>query len=114
MKISSKMANLIKATMENWQAAIMTKAGKSESFEINKRVKQGDDLLTRFFNVALERNIRENNQQQISVLLVYANDLTIIVRDERSLQATLARINRGGQKRCLQINMKHTKYMLLN
>jgi hypothetical protein len=55
----------------------------SEAFEIKSGLRQGDALSPKLFNLALEKIVRDTNEQQNmdiigeSVILAYANDIEV-------------------------------------
>jgi hypothetical protein len=59
MKIPNKLIRLVKMTVQNTQAIVETQHGRSEKFNINTGLQQGDAVSTLLFNLVLEGTVRK-------------------------------------------------------
>ena len=84
----SKLINLARMTLSHVRAKVRVRNNLSESFEALEGLRQGDGLAALFFNIVLEKVIRESNVEtsgtifrKLSQLLGYADDLDLIGRN---------------------------------
>jgi hypothetical protein len=92
----------------------------SKKLEIKCRLKQGDALSPALFNLALEKVIRdmqEDREMEIlghSTLLAYADDFILFGKSKMELEGTVRKLILSSKKMGLKINENKTKYMLMS
>jgi hypothetical protein len=118
--IPLKLIRLVKATMTGTASQICVQATLSEPFEIHSGVRQGDALASLFFNVALEKAIKDSGIQigwhifQKSVqLLAYADDTVLLGKTRSRPEETLLDLETAAGRIGLKINQDKTKYMVI-
>lgn len=105
--IPNKLIRLTKTTMKDAKAAVMSKGGVSNEFNINKGIRQGDGLSATIFNIAIEGVIRACNikgtiiEKSVQVI-AYADDIAIIARDRTSLGETLQKLKTEARKQMIR------------
>jgi hypothetical protein len=77
LKIPTKLIRLVKMTLENSRAVVDVYQGRTEVFNINNSLRQGDALLTVLFNLVLEAalskiDLRGNISTRTKQLCAYA------------------------------------------
>lgn len=116
LEVNVKLRRLIRMTMQNTRATILTQKGESDQININRGVRQGDALSATLFNLSLEYvmrkvqkgNLRSGGQQ----IIAYADDIVIITKSRKILEDALQEIAVEGKKTGLQINENKTKIMI--
>lgn len=117
--VQDKILRLIRMTMRESKAAIITQEGTPREFEIDRGVRQGNELSTAIFNIAIEGMIRackieETITRKAVQAIAYADDVAIIARDMRSLNEILLTIEIEARQRGLEINQTKTKYKIVS
>jgi hypothetical protein len=84
-------------------------------------LKQGDALLPLFFNFALEYDIREVQENQVSLelngthqLLVYADDINLLGDSVNTIKRTQTPSLEASRDIGLEINAEKTKYVIMS
>lgn len=57
-----KIVNLVKMTIKNTKAVVLTCAGDIDKFDINREVRMGDLLSATLFNISFGHEIRNINK----------------------------------------------------
>ena len=83
--IPAKLVRLSRMTMENSRCSIQVGNELTETFNVKKGFRQGDTLSCDFFNIILEKIVRNSNVntrgtifQKSVQLLAYADDIDVI------------------------------------
>lgn len=114
--IPGKLRNCIQMTLNNSKAIVKTEEGYTESFRINKGVRQGDALSATLFNLAMEGTIRRlkvhgNIKTREAQILAYADDIVIISRSLKKMTEIFKKLIKESKMIGLEINESKTKYM---
>jgi Reverse transcriptase (RNA-dependent DNA polymerase) len=117
---SFKLIRLLKATLQDVKCCLKIQGILSGSFESRIGLRQGDELSTKLFNVALEGIVRRSKVQTTGSifnksiqLLGYADDIDIIGRKMRSLTDAFSRLEREANRIGLHVNESKTKLMMI-
>ena len=115
LKIPTKPIKLVKTTLTNSRAVVEIHQGRTDVFNINNGVRQGDALSTILFNLVLEAallkiDLRGNISARTKQMCTYADDVVIIARTQKALKETFITLQKEAEKLGLIIN---TKYMQL-
>lgn len=117
--IPAKLISLCRMTLNNIKCAIKTSGDPSASFETKNGFRQGDALSCDFFNICLEKIVRESGTNTRGTifsksvqLLAYADDIDIIGRNQRSVNDAFVQIEEAAGTMGLRINEEKTKYMI--
>uniref|UniRef100_A0A8D8LZ42 Craniofacial development protein 2 n=3 Tax=Cacopsylla melanoneura TaxID=428564 RepID=A0A8D8LZ42_9HEMI len=111
---------LIQTLYWNQKGSVKTSSGTSESFSIQKGVRQGCLISPSLFNIYAEQIIEEalSNERygvQINNRLInnlrYADDLVLLSSTKSGLITLLNKLFESSQKYSMQINIKKSKYM---
>jgi hypothetical protein len=118
LRIPTKLVRLVKTTLRNSRAVVDTYQGRTEVFNINNGLRQGDALSTILFNLALEAallkiDLRGNISTRMKQLCAYADDVAIIARTQKALKETFISLQEEAERLGLIINTNKTKYMQL-
>jgi hypothetical protein len=108
MQIPEKLIKLTKMTMDNSRARISTIEGVTNEINIERGVRQGDALSTTLFNIALDGAIKAAVSS--TQVIAYADDIALITRDKKSLEAALQKLVTETEKRGLQLNQDKTNH----
>ena len=105
-------------TMKNSKAKVKIGNQLTESFGINKGVKQGDGLSTTLFIRALHYAVNEVDQRgtiftKSSQICAYADDIVIATRSEQRLMDVYTKLEEETNKMGLIVNQEKTKFMIL-
>ena len=118
LRIATKLVRLVKTTMQNSRAVVDTYQDRTEVFNINNGLRQGDALSTILFNLVLEAallkiDLRGNISTRTKQLCAYADDVAIIARTQKALKGTFITLQEEAERLGLIININKTKYMQL-
>ena len=116
MKIPAKLRRLIRMTMKSSKMNVITEYGITDSFEINKGVRQGDALSATLFNLALEYVLRKVSKKGTlrtrgEQIIAYADDIAVITKRRQIMKDILKDIDKEGAELGLRINNEKTKIM---
>lgn len=117
--LSRKLLRLIRNCSSNIFCKIRYLEETSSSFEVKKGLRQGDAFSPEFFNLALERVIRETrNIKEMDVignntLLAYADDIVIFGESKTDLISNTIDLVENSEKMGLIINENKTKYSII-
>jgi len=106
----------VKTTLTNSRAVVAVYQGRTDVFNINNGLRQGDALSTVLFNLVLESallkiDLRGNISTRTKQLCAYADDVVVIARTQKALKETFIIIQKEVEKQGLLINANKTKYM---
>ena len=106
----------MKTTLTNSRAVVAVYQGRTDVFNINNGLRQGDALSTVLFNLVLESallkiDLRGNISTRTKQLCAYADDVVVIARTQKALKETFIIIQKEVEKQGLLINANKTKYM---
>jgi len=107
---------LVKMTLTNSRAVVEVCQGRTDIFNINNGLRQGDALTTVLFNLVLEAallkiDLRGNISTRTKQLCAYADDVVIIARMQKALKETFITLQKEAEQLDLIINTNKTKYM---
>jgi len=115
-----KMIRLLRATLAKVQSCVKVQGFFSEKFETRTGLKQGDELSTKLFNIALEGICRRAKLQltgtifnKSSQLLAFADDIDIVGRSLRAITDTFSKLEREANKVGLHVNEEKTKLLMV-
>ena len=113
-----KLINLSMMTLSHVRSKVRIRNNLSETFEAMDGLRQGDGLAALFFNIVLEKVIRESNVEtsgtifrKLSQILGYADDLDLIGRNVEIVKENFTKIEEKGAEFGLKVSEKKTKYM---
>jgi len=116
--ITIKLIRLMRMTMENTQSQVRIQSNLSDLTTTKKGLRQGDSLACLFFNLALEKVVRNAGIQTSGTifyksvqLLAYADDIDIIARSRTALKEAFLSLERAAGEMGLRVNKKKTKYL---
>ena len=117
--IPSKLNRLCWLTLANTTSVVRIGNHTSEQFTTMQGFRQGDALSCDFFNLCLEKIVRDSNIQMSGTifdkstqLLGYADDIDIIGRRKEDVATSFVEIEKAADRVGLKINPTKTKYML--
>ena len=115
-----KMIRLIRTTLLKVQSRVKVQNLLSESFETLTGLRQGDELSTKLFNIALEGICRRARLElsgsifnKSTQLLAYADDIDIVGRNSRSITEVYTKLEREAGRIGLQVNEDKTKLLMV-
>jgi hypothetical protein len=116
LMIPEKLKRVVKMIIVNTKATVITRGGETEEFTINKGIRQGDSLSATLFIIVMDyvvRNIdRKNTIRNRGVqIIAYADDITIVAKNQKLLKETIDEIVREGRKVGLELNKEKTKIL---
>jgi hypothetical protein len=114
LKIPTKLIRLVKSTLTNSRAVAEVYQGRTDVFNINNGLRQGDALSTILFNLVLEAallkiGLRGNISTRTKQLCAYADDVVIIARLQKALKETFITLQKEAKKLGLVINTNKRK-----
>lgn len=116
--IPSKLNRLCWLTLANTTSVVRIGKETSEQFSTKQGFRQGDALSCDFFNLCLEKIIRDSTTAttgsiytKSTQILGYADDIDIIGRRKEDVETSFVEIERAAQIVGLKINPGKTKYM---
>lgn len=118
--IPKKYVNLIKACYEKTLCRVRYLQGISDPFEVKSGLKQGDALSPALFNLALEKIIRDTNddrRMEISneqVMLAYADDIVVMGETKEEIINSTSKLINASKGIGLHVNEGKTKYMVVS
>lgn len=92
----------------------------SDPFEVKSGLKEGDALSPALFNLALEkiiRNTNENRRMEVSidqVVLVYSNDILVMSETKEEVINTTSKLINASKRIELNLNKEKTKCMVVS
>jgi len=98
--IPKKYINLVKMCNEKTICKIQYLQNYSETFEVKSGLRQGDALFPTLFNLALEKIVRDTNEQRNmdiigeSVILAYADDIVVLGKTKEEIVQTTEKLIR--------------------
>jgi len=115
VKIPTKLIRLVKMTLTNSRAVVEVCQGRTDVFNINNGLRQGDALSTVLFNLVLKaallkRDLRGNISTRTKQLCAYVDDVVTIARTQKALKETFITLHKEAEKLGLTINTNKTKY----
>ena len=119
MGIPDHLACLLRNLYAGQEAAVRTGHGRTDWFQIGKRIHQGCVLPPCLFNLYAEYVMRntglEEAQAGIKIAgrninnLRYADDTTLIVKSEKELKSLLMKVKEESENVGLKLNIQKTK-----
>ena len=118
--IPSKLNRLCWLTLANTDSVVKIGNDKSEKFTTKQGFRQGDALSCDFFNLCLEKIIRDSKTHhekgciytKSTQMLGYADDIDIIGRRKEDVVESFLSIEKAAEVVGLKVNASKTKYML--
>lgn len=118
--IPSKLNRLCWLTLANTVSVVRIGNETSEQFTTQQGFRQGDALSCDFFNLCLEKIIRDSKTHHAigciytksSQILGYADDIDIIGRRKADVENSFLEIEKAAGVMGLKVNASKTKYML--
>jgi len=103
LKIPTKLITLMKMTLTNSRAVVAVYQGRTDVFNINNGLREGDALSTVLFNLVLEAallktDLRGNISTRTKQLCAYADDVVIITRMQKALKETFITLQKEAEK----------------
>lgn len=123
MGVPHHLVVLIRNLYQENEAVVSLDKKCSEVFKVQKGVRQGCILSPRLFNIYGEYIIRaalENYEGGVSINgkkinnLRYADDTTLVARDEDEMASLLERVTNESRALGLEINLDKTKLMVID
>jgi Reverse transcriptase (RNA-dependent DNA polymerase) len=115
-----KLIRLLKATLAKVMCCVKVQGETSGLFECKMGLRQGDELSTKLFNIALEGVFRRANLELKGTiftksiqLLGFADDVDIVGRNIRAVTDAYSRMEREANKIGLQVNEDKTKLLMV-
>ncbi|KAL4131895.1 hypothetical protein QTP88_009130 [Uroleucon formosanum] len=118
--IPKKYVYLIKACYEKTLCRVCYIQGISDPFQVKSGLKQGDALSPALFNLALEKIIRDTNddrRMEISneqVMLAYADDIVLMGETKEEIINSTSKLINVSKGIGLRVNEGKTKYMVVS
>ena len=111
MKSPYKLIRLVKMTMKNTTARVKVTNKLSNSFIFNAGVRQGDDLSTTLFILALQYGAQKIDQRgiiftKLSQICAYADNIVIVARTQKKLTEVYLDLEEETRKLGMEINEK--------
>lgn len=118
--IPSKLNRLCWLTLANTDSVVKIGSETSEQFTTKQGFRQGDALSCDFFNLCLEKIIRDSKTHhekgciytKSTQILGYADDIDIIGRRKEDVENSFLEIEKAAGVMGLKVNASKTKYML--
>ena len=117
--IPAKLNRLCWLTLANTVSVVKVDGETSEQFTTKQGFRKGDPLSCDFFNLCLEKIIRDSKTHtkgtiynKSTQILGYADDLDIIGRRREDVEGSFVGIEQAAERVGLKINAGKTKYML--
>jgi len=113
-KIPTKLINMCKTCVQKTISVVRIEGTLSSFFENKTGLKQGDPLSLILFNLALKKVIQsikmvpsgmKIGKEQLNIL-AYADDIALIVKNERDIRKLSVEIKNSARKYGLQITKK--------
>jgi hypothetical protein len=115
-----KLIRLLKATLASVMCCVKVQGATSNVFECKIGLRQGDELSTKLFNIALEGIIRRAGIERTGTiftkstqLLGFADDIDIVGRNIRAITDAFSRMEKEADKIGLQVNVDKTKFLMV-
>jgi hypothetical protein len=115
-----KLIRLLKATLARVMCSVKVQGTTSGMFECKIGLRQGDELSTKLFNIALEGVFRRAKLELNGTiftksiqLLGFADDVDIVGRNIRSVTDAYSRMEREANKIGLRVNEDKTKFLMV-
>lgn len=118
--IPKKYVNLIKVCYEKTLCRVRYLEGNSDPFVVKSGLKQGVALSPALFNLALEKIIRDTNDDrsmEISneqVMLAYADDIVVMSETKQGIINSTSKLINASKKIGLHVNEGKTKYTVVS
>jgi len=115
LKIPTKRIRLVKTTLTNLRAVVEVYQRRTDIFNMNNGLRQGDALSTILFNLVseaalLKTDLRGNISTRTKQLCAYADDVVITARMQKALKETFITLQKEAEKLGFIINTNKTKY----
>jgi sorting nexin-29 len=115
-----KLIRLLKATLASVMCCVKVQGSTSRMFDCRVGLRQGDELSTKLFNIALEGIIRRAGIERSGTiftkstqLLGFADDIDIVGRNIRAITDAFSRMEKEAVKIGLQVNVDKTKFLMV-
>ena len=113
--IDPKLIRVIKGMYEVSKSAVRTSYGVGDWFDVTAGVRQGGVLSPLLFIIFMDRCIREVGlEEEVGLLMVYADDIAVVTKDRVSLQEALNRWSDVLQLEGMKINKEKTEVMKIS
>jgi sorting nexin-29 len=115
-----KLIRLLKATLARVMCCVKVQDTTSSLFECRIGLRQGDELSTKLFNIALEGVFRRAKLELNGTiftksiqLLGFADDVDIVGRNIRSITDAYSKMEREANRIGLRVNEDKTKFLMV-
>lgn len=115
-----KMIRLLKATLSRVMCSVKVQGTTSGLFECRIGLRQGDELSTKLFNIALEGVFRRAGLERNGTiftkslqLLGFADDVDIVGRNIRSITEAYSKMEKEANNIGLRVNEDKTKFLMV-
>jgi hypothetical protein len=118
--ISKKYVNLIKACYEKTLCRVCYMQGISDPFEVKSGLKQEETLSPALFNLALEKIMRDTNDDRRmetsneQVMLAYADDIVLMGETKEEIINSISKLINASKGIGLHVNEGKTKNMVVS
>ena len=116
-----KLIRLLKATLAKVMCCVKVQGSTSETFECKTGLRQGDELSTKLFNIALEGVFRRAGLElkgtiftKSTQLLGFADDVDIVGRNIRAVTDAYTKMEKEANKIGLRVNEDKTKFLMVS
>jgi len=117
---TQKYVALIKQFYEKTLCRVRYLQGTSDPFEVNSGLKQGDALSPALFNLALEKIVRDTNDDRRTevsndqVMLAYADDILKMGETKEKFTNAISKHINASKGMGLHVNEEKSKYMVVS
>jgi hypothetical protein len=103
LKIPTELIRLVKTTLRNSRSVVDVYQGRTEVFNVNNGLRQGDAMSTILFNLVLEAallkiDLRGNISTRTKQLCACADDVVIIARTQKALKETFITLQEEAER----------------
>ena len=121
--ISGKFYNIIQSVYQNAIGCVKLKAGLTNTFPVNRGIRQGDGLSPLLFNIYVNDikchiDLSQNDPPTLLTspisCLLYADDLVLLSKSKNGLQIAINSVQTYCNNWKLEVNVSKSKVMIFN